>query len=179
MKYSDVLHDLFPNGDCDTTNDNDILHVTSTYPCVVDHCHPNPCEHNGVCLKTIEGGFECFCRGDFSGPRCEGLTNCRLTQRRSYLLEAYVHRNSHSSPHTMSYMRASFQATLLRGRESGFEKEPFFVREMGIIIKTRGFPRVSLILFTRIVSQISDDANCLWVMMGLASWVVFYALSPH
>ncbi|XP_067047616.1 uncharacterized protein [Acropora muricata] len=43
-----------------------------------DHQKPNPCTSNpclnsAVCLETIDDNFECFCRGDFSGPRCEDV----------------------------------------------------------------------------------------------------------
>ena len=38
-------------------------------------CTSNPCLNSAVCLETIDDNYECFCRGDFSGPRCEGLTD--------------------------------------------------------------------------------------------------------
>lgn len=45
---------------------------------LVNACSANPCRNSAVCLETIDDDFECFCRGDFSGPRCEGLTDCWL-----------------------------------------------------------------------------------------------------
>ncbi|XP_078383686.1 uncharacterized protein LOC144666194 isoform X4 [Oculina patagonica] len=36
-------------------------------------CTSNPCLNSAVCLETIDDSFECFCRGDFSGPRCEDV----------------------------------------------------------------------------------------------------------
>ncbi|XP_068705792.1 uncharacterized protein [Montipora foliosa] len=36
-------------------------------------CSSNPCLNSAVCLETIDDNFECFCRGDFSGPRCEDV----------------------------------------------------------------------------------------------------------
>nr|XP_058949529.1 uncharacterized protein LOC131777281 isoform X1 [Pocillopora verrucosa] len=39
----------------------------------VNACSANPCRNSAVCLETIDDDFECFCRGDFSGPRCEDI----------------------------------------------------------------------------------------------------------
>ncbi|XP_022799980.1 uncharacterized protein LOC111337872 [Stylophora pistillata] len=39
----------------------------------VNACPANPCRNSAVCLETIDDDFECFCRGDFSGPSCEDI----------------------------------------------------------------------------------------------------------
>lgn len=40
------------------------------YPCVIDPCLSNPCEHGGDCLVSGDT-FTCSCPSPFSGKRCQ------------------------------------------------------------------------------------------------------------
>lgn len=39
-----------------------------------DHCHPNPCEHGGVCIAK-GASYECHCPIHWTGINCESRSS--------------------------------------------------------------------------------------------------------
>lgn len=53
-------------------------------------CSPNPCEHDGRCVETLQG-YKCVCQDGYTGVNCKG-THVSSTKRLKQLLQVYLKR---------------------------------------------------------------------------------------
>ena len=49
------------------------------FPPAPDPCDPNPCENDGKCTGTGDGGYSCECYPDFTGKHCEIMITTTTT----------------------------------------------------------------------------------------------------
>ena len=69
--------------------------MTTFLPPAPDPCDPNPCENDGKCTGTGDGGYSCECYPDFTGKHCEIMitTTIAPTTEGSYrmpLVSTYI-----------------------------------------------------------------------------------------
>ena len=45
----------------------------------IDECSPNPCEHGGQCVQTLNASYVCGCAAGYTGVNCSDGENLLFT----------------------------------------------------------------------------------------------------
>ena len=45
----------------------------------IDECSPNPCEHGGQCVQTLNASYVCGCAAGYTGVNCSDGKNLFFT----------------------------------------------------------------------------------------------------